>query len=200
MYLYGASGHGKVIAEIAELKKKSITAFIDNDEGKSKILGYPVLHKLPEEDAEIIISIGNNQIRKRLAQTYPQFKFPTLIHPQSILSSSATIGDGTVVMAGVIINSSVKIGKHCIINTHATIEHDCIIEDYVHISPKVVLTGTVSVGEGSHIGVGACIIPGISIGKWCTIGAGSVVLKDVPDGAVVVGNPARVIKSRVQSF
>jgi acetyltransferase EpsM len=87
------------------------------------------------------------------------------------------------------------IGKHCIINTNSSVDHDCIIEDFVHLSPNVALAGAVLVGEGTHIGIGACIIQGIKIGKWCTIGAGSVIIRDIPDGSTVVGNPGRIIKN-----
>ena len=91
--------------------------------------------------------------------------------------------------------SSVKIGKHVIINTAASIDHDCIVEDFAHVSPNATLSGNVKVGEGSHIGAGAVIIPNITIGKWAMIGAGSDVTKNVPDYSVVVGNPARKIKT-----
>ncbi len=74
-------------------------------------------------------------------------------------------------------------------------EYDCELEDYVHVSPKAVLAGNVKVGEGTHIGVAAVVIPGVKIVKWCTIGAGSVIIRDVPDFAVVLGNPGRVIGS-----
>ena len=194
LYLYGASGHGKVIAEIAEENEQSITAFIDLDKSKKKILDYEVIHEIPNKEVDLIISIGNNTIREKIAIENPQFNYKTLVHPKSTISKRAQIKEGTVVMAGVTINSDVKIGKHCIINTNASIDHDCVIKDFVHISPSVALAGNVTVGEGTHIGIGACIIQGIKIGKWCTIGAGSVIIKDVPDNATVVGNPGKIIK------
>ena len=93
-----------------------------------------------------------------------------------------------------VIQPNTTIGKHVIVNTSASIDHDNYIADFVHVAPKVALTGHVEVGEGSFIGAGAVVIPKIKIGKWCTIGAGSVVIKDVPDNAVVVGNPAKIIR------
>ena len=194
LYLYGASGHGKVIAEIAEENGFEIRAFIDADETKTSILNYEVVHQIPADVSNLIISIGNNSIRKKIAEENSELTYPVLIHPSATKSKRSTIKDGSVVMAGVSVNADVSIGKHCIINTNASIDHDCIIEDFVHISPNTALAGNVEVGEGTHIGIGACIIQGIKIGKWCTIGAGAVIIKDVPDGATVVGNPGKIIK------
>ena len=97
-------------------------------------------------------------------------------------------------MANAVINSSVKIGRHCIVNSGAVVEHDSIIKDFVHISLSATITGNVHIGEGTHIGAGAIVIPGVSIGKWVTVGAGAVILNDLPDFSVVVGNPGKVIK------
>lgn len=196
LYLYGASGHGKVIAEIAEENNISITAFIDLDKSKIDLLGYKVINEIPKSDIETVISIGNNAIRKKIVFSNTNFSYKTLLHQKSFISKRSQIKEGTVVMAGVSINSEVKIGKHCIINTNASIDHDCIIHDFVHISPNVALAGNVTVGEGSHIGIGASVIQGITIGKWCTIGAATVIINDVPDGATVVGNPGKIIKTK----
>jgi len=194
LYLYGASGHGKVIAEIADLLKITIGGFIDANPLIKELLEYPVSTKLPTGDSVLFISIGNNCIRKKLTEELKSQRFITLIHPKSTLSHRATIGDGTVVMAGVTVNPDTNIGKHAILNTNCSVDHDCKIGDFVHVSPNAALAGGVSVGEGTHIGIGACVIQGIRIGKWCTIGAGAVIIRDVPDGATVVGNPGRIIK------
>lgn len=194
MYLYGASGHGKVIAEIAEQNNTVIHAFIDQDVSKTNLLEYKVLHEIPDEEIDTLISIGNNFTRKVIAESNPTLNFVKLLHPKSIISKRCTINLGTVVMGGVTINPETKIGKHCIINTNSSIDHDCIIEDFVHISPNAALAGDVRIGEGTHIGIGANIIQGVKIGKWCTIGAGAVIIRDIPDGATVVGNPGRILK------
>lgn len=193
MYLYGASGHGKVIVEIAEDLKLDVEGFLDNNQSIKSIFEYPVINQIPSE-GNIFLSIGNNATRKRIAEKYTNFNYPILIHPTAIVSKRASINVGSVVMAGVTINSEVHIGKQCIINTSATIDHECKIQDYVHISPNVALAGDVEVGEGTQVGIGTSVIQGIKIGKWCTIGAGSVIIRDVPDYAVVVGNPGRIIK------
>lgn len=194
IYLYGAGGHGKVIAEIAEANNLEILSFIDFDKSKKELLGYKILHEIPKSSVELVVAIGNNAIRKKITLENINFSYKTLVHPKGIISKRAAIGEGTVVMAGVSINSQVKIGKHAVINTNASIDHDCIIENFVHISPNVALAGNVVVGEGTHIGIGTSIIQGIKIGKWCTIGAGSVIIRDIPDGATVVGNPGQIIK------
>lgn len=198
LYLYGASGHGKVIAEIAQELKIRIGGFIDDDPLKEKYFGYPVYHKLTTEQKgeKLIISIGNNSIRSKIANRFSTFEFESLIHPHTSISRSAQIGKGSVIMAGASINADVQIGKHAILNTNSSIDHECHLGDFVHISPNAGLAGNVIVGEGTHIGIGASVIQGIKIGKWCTIGAGAVIIRDVPDRTVMVGNPGKVIKSK----
>lgn len=194
MYLLGASGHGKVIAEIALLNSLNINAFIDDDITIQKLMDYEVIHQIPSLDIEMVIAVGKNAVRKKIAEKYAAINYLTLIHPKANISNSANIDKGTVIMAGVSVNADVKVGKHCILNTNVSVDHDCSIGDFVHISPNAALAGNVSVGEGSHIGMGAAIIQGVKIGKWCQIGAGAVIIKDVPDGATVVGNPGKIIK------
>lgn len=194
MYLYGASGHGKVVTEIAISNNIDIKGFIDKDNTKKECLGFSVFNEAPGDLNKLIVSIGDNKTRKEVAGKFSEDQFAKLIHFRAVVSPSAELKTGTVVMAGATINAEAKIGKHCIINTNASVDHDCVIEDYVHISPNVALAGNVRIGEGTHIGIGSCVIQGIKIGKWVTIGAGAVVIKDIPDHAVVVGNPGRVIR------
>jgi len=196
LYLYGASGHCKVIIDILQSNNEMITAIADDNPKTEALLGIPVIHSddlASSEQNKLIVAIGNNAIRKKIVSKL-NCNWHTAIHPKSIVSAHSKIGEGTVMMAGTIVNPDVIIGKHCIINTAATIDHDCIIDDYVHLSPNVSLAGNVEVGEGTHIGIGAIVIQGIKIGKWVTVGAGAVIIKDIPDFAVVVGNPGKIIK------
>jgi acetyltransferase EpsM len=195
MFLYGASGHAKVIIDILELQGEPIEGIFDDNTSIDRLLEYSVetFPKAFSSSKHLIISIGDNYIRKKLA-TLVSASFGNAIHPSALLSRRSSYGVGTVIMGGVTINSDVKIGNHCIVNTNASIDHDCIVEDFVHISPNVALCGNVQIGEGSHIGAGAVIIPGKKIGKWCVIGAGAVVISDVPDYCTSVGNPSKVIK------
>jgi acetyltransferase EpsM len=196
MIVFGASGHGKVIIEILE---NIHTPHIEiwDDAAKPPVWEYEV--KKPRADLAvtdtIVIAIGVNATRKKVADKLAGVAvFGTAIHSAAFVSPRATIGEGTVIMAGATINADTKVGKHCIINTSASIDHDCVLGDYVHISPNATLSGDVQVGEGTHIGSGASTIQGIRIGKWCNIGAGAVIIRDIPDYATAVGNPAKVIK------
>lgn len=199
LYLYGASGHAKVILEIAQMQGFVIGGLVDADPAKTSLMNFKVSTIMPNDDYDgntFVVSIGNNQLRKKVAESaeLSQAFFEILIHSAASISPSVEIGNGTVVMAGAVVNADTQIGKHCIINTNASVDHDCVLGDYVHISPGAALAGGVTVGEGTHIGIGASVIQGIKIGRWCTIGAGTVIIRDVPDGATVVGNPGRIIK------
>jgi sugar O-acyltransferase (sialic acid O-acetyltransferase NeuD family) len=192
--LYGASGHGKVIIDILNLRNIPIELIVDDNPQVSSLSNVPVVADATFTKRDnLIITIGDNLVRKKISKKI-NANYIKVFHPQTIISPYAIIGKGSVVLAGVIINSYSKIGVQSIINTRALIEHDCIIGDFVHISPLASLAGNVTVGEGTQIGIGAIVIQGIKIGKWCVIGAGAVIIRDVPDYAVVVGNPGRIIR------
>lgn len=191
MFLYGASGHGKVIKEILESQDRCVDGFIDDNHEINEKLGLPVKHSMDGAD-EVIVSIGINQTRKKVVDKLNCKFAEAAIHSAAVVSHSAQIAEGTVIMAGVVINAETRIGKHCIVNTGASIDHECVIEDFVHISPHATLCGNVCIGEGTLIGAGSVVIPGIKIGKWCTIGAGSFVIKDISDCCIAYGNPCKV--------
>jgi len=193
MYLYGASGHAKVIIDILENNRIPIDGLYDDHSELTELCGYPVSRPVVL-NSPLIISIGDNKIRKRLSETLP-VDFGTAIDPSAIISHRSEYGMGTVMMQGVIVQSHVHIGEHCIINSGSSIDHDCTIGNYVHISPHTTLCGNISVGEGSWIGAGTTVIPGVSIGRWCVIGAGSVVTKDIPDYSLAVGNRCKIVKT-----
>lgn len=191
--IIGAGGHAKVVIEILEEMGNTVISVTDHNRLISELLGYSVSPDQPLADLDVLVAIGNNAARKKIVSE-TTCNFGIAIHPKANISSRCSMGKGTVVMAGVTINSGAQIGAHCIINTNASIDHDCEIADFVHISPGASLAGNVSVGEGTHIGMGSSIIQGVSVGKWVTIGAGTVILSDVPDHAVVVGVPGKIIK------
>ena len=190
MYLYGASGHAKVIIDILHASGIKLKGMFDDDKTINQLITFPVSHEWKGE-SPIVVSIGNNEIRKQIVQKL-NCDFGTVIHPSSIISPEAKIGGGSVVMQGAIVQSGARVGKHCILNTGASVDHECVIDDFVHISPKATLCGNVRIGEGAWIGAAAVVIPGVKIGKWAVIGAGSVVVDDIPDGVVAFGNPCRI--------
>ena len=192
MYLYGASGHGKVIIDILEANNTPIDYIVDDNPQVNEVLGYEVRRNTGSYD-EAIISIGSAEIRRKIVESIDVKKYPVAMHPTAVVSPRAKIGEGTVVMQGAIIQTCVEIGKHCIINTGAVIEHDNVIGDYVHISPKVALGGTTRIGELTHIGIGAAVINNINISKNCVVGAGAVVVDNLEHSATYVGVPARKV-------
>ena len=195
MYLYGASGHGKVIRDILNAQGVRVDAFVDDNPQLSQVDETPVRHQ-SEGLSPMIVSIGVNEIRKRVAERL-DCRFGVAIHPSAVVSPSAEIGEGTVVMPGAIINAGAVIGRHCIINTGASIDHECVVGDYCHVAPHASLCGQVRLGEGTLVGVGASIIPCVSVGEWSVIGAGAAVTQSLPAHCTAVGVPAKVIKNKV---
>ncbi len=197
IWLYGAGGHNSVVISIIRKMGLEPLGVFDDRHEELKAAGIPILPGILDPEfrrpsGPLIVTVGNNLARKALA-TDLQGPFATAIHPSALITES-TIGPGSVVMQGAIVQTRTRIGGHAIINTAASIDHENLIDDFVHISPNATLSGNVHVGEGSWVGAGATVIQGIRIGKWAMVGAGAVVIRDVPDFATVVGNPARVIK------
>jgi len=197
--IIGASGHGKVIADIVIKSHDLLIGFLDDGIAKgTKVLGYEVLGATKDahqySDCEFVIGIGSNAVRERIANLY-QLKWYTAIHPTAQIALDVQIGNGTVIMANAVINASSKIGNHCIINTSSVIEHDNIIDDYVHISPNTTLCGTVHIGKSTHIGAGTTVRNNISIASDCTIGAGCVVVKNILKKGTYAGVPAKELHS-----
>ena len=199
--ILGASGHGRVVAEIAELTGwNKIIFFDDNVDGGQNVIKWPIFGNLEKlcssQDSfdGIHIAIGNNQVRKKLFNTLPYKKIVSLIHPSALISNSASIGRGTSIMANAVVNAEATIGDGVIINTAATIDHSCNIEDFAHISPGSNLAGGVNIGVFSWVGIGSSITQNCSVGNNVTIGAGSTVLSDIPDNCVAFGTPCRVVR------
>lgn len=193
VYLYGASGHAKVVLDIVSKANMVVPCLIDDNPEVEELEGLPVYHSA-EGLSPIIVTVGDCSIRRKIVQKLGKREYVTVIHPRAVKADSASLGIGTIVMAGAILNPYVTVGNHCIINTGASLDHDVKIGDFVHIAPHCTLCGEVTVGEGTWVGVGTTVIQGIHIGRNCYIGAGAVVVEDIPDGTLCYGNPARVIK------
>lgn len=202
IFIFGASGHAKVVLDIVERQGRAkIAAIVDDDPGARgrKLLGYPVAGGRDELLARgaraglVIVAIGANSPRRSVAAWLDSqgFGFASAIHPSAQIGREVRIGAGTVVMAGAAINPDSDVGMHCIVNTGASVDHDCTLGDGVHVAPGARLCGGVSVGAGAFVGAGAVIVPGRRIGADAIIAAGAVVLKDVPERTVFAGNPAK---------
>lgn len=194
LVIIGASGHGKVIADIAIKNGYKDIVFLDDDEKIKECVGFPVIGKVTEAenfDGDKIVAIGNEKIRERIQDNLEGVV--TLIHPDAIISRRVEIGIGSVVMAGAVINSDSIIGKGCIVNTGATVDHDCKIGDYSHVSVGAHVAGTVDIGNRTWIGAGSVISNNVNICEDCMIGAGSVVIKDIDKPGTYVGVPVKEI-------
>lgn len=198
--IIGASGHGKVVADIVEKNGDQVMGFLDDNPALSDtFVGFPVLGKTEQykeyPDAAYVVAIGNPVIREKIVKKLNTVTWYTAVHPTAVISNLDTsIGEGTVIMANAVVNAGAKIGKHCIINTGAIVEHDNQLADYVHISVGTKLAGTVSVGRSTWIGIGASVSNNLSICADCMIGAGAVVVKEINEAGTYVGVPAKKVR------
>lgn len=201
LIIIGASGHGKVVTDIAiKMNNWQSIEFIDDNDSIRMCMDIPIIGRTDDaskyiEEADFFVAIGNNATRERV-QTELESEgasIATLIHPNAIIGYKVSVGIGTVIMAGAVINSSSVIGKGCIINTNSSVDHDCVLEDYVHVSPGASLAGSVKIGKSSWIGIGSVISNNINICDGCRLGAGAVVINDITEPGTYVGVPARRI-------
>lgn len=198
LIVIGASGHGKVVADIAVLNGYEGIFFLDDDEAIKECAGYPVIGKSTEApDGEVFVAVGNPQTRKRLMELYRDRTQPVLIHPNAVVSGDVQIGSGTVVMAGAVVNPGARIGRGVIVNTSSSIDHDCSVGDYSHVSVGAHLCGTVRVDDSVWIGAGATVINNVNICGGCTIGAGAVVIKDITEVGTYIGVPVKKMSKHI---
>lgn len=200
LIIVGASGQGKVVADIAmKMNKWEQIVFADDNDNIKTCMGISVKgtfeQMLEYAENDFFIAVGNNLLRKKMQNRLDAMGIntATLVHPGAQIGKDVQIGQGTTVMAGVVINSSTVVGNNCIVNTSSSIDHDNRIYDYVHISPGSNLAGNVVVGENSWIGIGATIINNISIVANTILGAGAVVVINIEVAGTYVGNPAKLL-------
>jgi sugar O-acyltransferase (sialic acid O-acetyltransferase NeuD family) len=201
--VYGAGGHAQVVIDVLRASGLDVRRqYNDRPENQhpATVNVHPGIRRVGQEnfppvDVPVVLAVGINgeraELDRMLDATYAQ-----AIHPSALIAPTATIGEGTVVLHGAVVQPNARLGRHVLINTAASVDHDCVVEDYAHISPHATLSGHVHIGEGTHIGAGAVLIPKIRVGRWCRVGAGAVVVRDLPDHCTAVGNPARILPDR----
>lgn len=207
LIVFGASGHGKVVADSATRSGWDVVGWADDNPDKlgQEIAGAQVVAVGTEETARyalhrripVTVGIGDNRARKRVfaALDGSGVSLATIVHPAAVVASSATLGKGTVIFAGAVVNPDAVLGSNVVINTSSSVDHDSRIGPHVQIGPGAHLGGTVTVGEGTLVGIGASIRENTSIGSWSIIGVGSVVVSDIESHVVAYGAPARPVKS-----
>jgi sugar O-acyltransferase (sialic acid O-acetyltransferase NeuD family) len=194
--LFGAGGHCHAIVSLINSLGEYRPSIIYDDAPITKeILQVPVKKYAGESlsDSSMCVTIGDNGMRKAIAEKFNK-QYPSFVHQSAVIYGSSDIGNGTLVLPNSVIDASVTIGDFCLINNNATISHNSVLGDFCHIAINVAVSGGVKIGEGTLIGAGSIILPEITIGKWAIIGAGAVVTKDVPDFAVVYGNPSKIMR------
>lgn len=195
--IFGGGGHCyALVALILADKRYKPILILDKNPSEKEVLGVPVEKRNDARHIATIaaIAIGDNAIRKKITKSLTAL-YPTFVHKTAVVYPSAIVGTGVQVLPNAVVDAAVTIGDFTIINTNATVSHNTVVEKYCHIAINAAISGGCFIGEGALVGAGSVILPEITIGKWATIGAGAVVTKNVPDGATVVGNPAKIINS-----
>jgi sugar O-acyltransferase (sialic acid O-acetyltransferase NeuD family) len=207
IFVYGAGGHGKVVADILLLRdEKEFAGFVDDREELwgATVLGFPVLgggewlrREAGNARITMALGVGHNASRQWIAENCANWgaEIVTMVHPTATVSRAARVGRGTVVMANATVNADAVAGDGVIVNSGAVVEHDVEIGEYAHVAPNAAMGGGASLGAFSHLGIGASVLPCVHIGAHTVVGAGAVVVKNLPDSVVAMGVPARIHSS-----
>jgi sugar O-acyltransferase (sialic acid O-acetyltransferase NeuD family) len=205
LLVFGAGGYARCVVDAIEAGGGRVEAIVD----RAPALGATLLNLPIRAEADVLaargpaaacVAVGDNALRRRIVERIraarPEVVFVEVRHPRACVARSAAIGEGTVLLAGAVVNPMARIGAHASIYSNAVVEHDCVVEDYVTLAPAAALGGHVRLGAGVFIGLGAVVAHGGSVGANSVLGAGSVVLGDQPADSVLVGAPARVLRAR----
>lgn len=202
--IYGAGGHGKVVADILQACGTKIEGFVDDDPLKCgemfglKILGDAkcLIERAGRGPVAVALGIGDNFARRVIAERClaANARLLTAVHPSATVAASAKIAPGVVIMAHAVVNADAEIQRGAIINTGAIVEHDCKVGNFAHLSPKVAIGGHVQIGDLSWLGIGVAVIPNVKVGTGSIVGAGATVVTDVEDWVIAIGTPARILR------
>lgn len=208
--IVGSSGHASVLADLARLDGRyNIVGLVDRFRAPGEwTLGLEVLGR--EEDlpalagrralAGVVVAIGDNAVRatvaRRIRELCPELAFVTLVHPRAVVAGDVILGEGTVVMAGAVVNPGASVGRLCILNTHCSLDHDSRLDDHASLAPGVVTGGRCHVGECAAVGIGAVLLQDVRVGAHAVVGGGSLVIGEIDACVVAYGSPARVVRSR----
>lgn len=199
VHVIGAGGHAQVVIALAEAAGYRIAGvYDDRRQVGTYVLTHPIVGNLNDVPDNVntysIIAIGDNTVRKSLSGRWKYVNWLTLIHPTAWVAPNVIVGEGSVIMAGAIVQPNVQLGRHVIINTLASVDHECVLADFVHVAPGCRLAGNVQLEQGVFGGIGSLYTPGVKVGCWSVIGAGATVIKSLPSGVTAVGVPAKIVK------
>jgi sugar O-acyltransferase (sialic acid O-acetyltransferase NeuD family) len=207
LWIVGSGGHAKVVINAARASGRfEVVGVLDDDRRRHgmRVLEVPIHDEITTEVVErlevrhAVIAVGCNRTRANLARRLDgRILWATVVHPTACIASAVTVGEGTVVCAGAIIQPDSTIGRHVILNTASSVDHDCLVGDFAHIAPGSLLAGDVRIGPGALLGIGSKILPRCSVGAWATVGAGGVVIRDVASCVTVIGIPASPLSSGI---
>ena len=202
--MYGAGGHGKVVADLLVSRgENEFAGFVDDCEELwgAKVMGFAVLGggewlqwEAGSARIAIALGVGDNASRHWIAEScaYWGAEILTVVHPRAAVSRAARVGRGSVVMANATVNADAAVGDGVIVNSGAVVEHDVEVGEYAHVAPNATMGGGSSLGAFSHLGIGASVLPCVHIGARSVVGAGAVVVRNLPDEVVAIGIPARI--------
>lgn len=198
LMIIGASGHGKVVADIAEKNGYDEIEFYDDDKSRTHCGKWPVVGSTEDISSvhkdNVFVAIGNSKTRREIMEKFSDWNVVTLIHPNATIAEDVSVGKGTVIMAGTVVGANAKVGKGCIINTCSSLDHDCTLGEYSHLAPGSHVCGTTEMGDETWVGAGSTVINNLHICANCMIGAGAVVTENIDVSGTYVGVPARLIK------
>jgi UDP-perosamine 4-acetyltransferase len=153
-----------------------------------------VLARLRDDGVDnALVAVGDNRLRRKLTNELTEmgFRLPAVVSRHAVVSATATVEDGSIVMHGAVVGPFSRVGRGVIVNTSASVDHDCVVDDFAHLAPGTHLAGEVRIGAGAFLGIGSAAVPGVSAGDWSVVGAGATIISDIPSATTAIGTPAR---------